>query len=57
MNEIIFEVREDDVDGGYTASALGTGVHTEAESLEELRQNIRAAVECHFDDSMPRIGY
>ena len=28
MKEIIFEVREDEVGGGYTASALGYGIHT-----------------------------
>jgi len=27
MSEIIFEVREDEVDGGYNASALGYGIH------------------------------
>ncbi len=31
MSEIIFDVREDHVDGGYTASALGVGVHTPGE--------------------------
>ena len=50
MSEIIFEVREDETDGGYTASALGVGIHTEAETVEELRQNVREAVECFFDD-------
>lgn len=30
VSEILFEVREDEVDGGYTASALGFGIHTEA---------------------------
>ena len=50
MSEIIFEVREDETDGGYTASALGFGIHTEAETVEELRQNVREAVECFFDD-------
>ena len=29
MTEIIFEVTEDEVDGGYSASALGYGIHTE----------------------------
>ena len=52
MREIIFEVREDEIDGGYTASALGYGIHTEAEKMEELRQNIREAVNCYFDDHM-----
>ena len=29
MTEIIFEVTEDEVDGGYSASALGHGIHTQ----------------------------
>lgn len=52
--EIIFEVREDDVDGGYSASALGYGIHTQAETLTELRSNVREAVECYFDETMKR---
>lgn len=52
MKEIIFEVREDEADGGYTASALGVGVHTQAESLEELRTNVKEAVDCYFDEKM-----
>ena len=51
MSEIIFEVRKDKADGGYTASAVGGGIHTEAESLKELRQNVREAVDCYSDDS------
>jgi predicted RNase H-like HicB family nuclease len=49
MKEIIFEVREDEADGGYTASALGYGIHTEADTAEELRRNVREATECFFD--------
>jgi predicted RNase H-like HicB family nuclease len=52
MTEIIFEVREDDVAGGYIASALGAGIHTEADTLEELRANVKEAVDCYFDESM-----
>ncbi len=52
--EIIFQVSEDEVDGGYTASALGYGIHTEGDSLEELRRNVKEAVECYFDDTMLR---
>ena len=57
MSEIIFEVQEDLAEGGYTASALGYGIHTQGESLEELRRNIREAVECHFDEpaQLPKI--
>jgi hypothetical protein len=35
MSEIIFEVIEDEMDGGYSASALGYGIHTDGENLEE----------------------
>ncbi len=51
MTEIIFEVREDVADGGYTASALGYGIHTQAETLEELRTMVKDAVRCYFDDA------
>jgi predicted RNase H-like HicB family nuclease len=51
MSEIIFEVREDEVDGGYTASALGYGIHTQGDTLEELRAMVKDAVRCYFDDS------
>ncbi len=50
--EIIFEVREDEVDGGYNASALGVGIHTEGDTLEELRTNVKEAVDCYFDETM-----
>jgi predicted RNase H-like HicB family nuclease len=56
VTEIIFEVLEDDVDGGWTARALGFGIHTEADSLDELRTNVREAVDCYFDDAnRPRL--
>ena len=54
MTEIIFEVTEDEVDGGYSASALGHGIHTQGDSVEEIRSNVKEAVDCYFDDTMPR---
>ena len=48
MTELIFEVKEDEVAGGYVASALGAGIHTQGETLEELRRNVKEAVACHF---------
>ena len=45
MSEIIFEVKDDEVDGGYIASALGYGIHTRAETLDELRSMVREAVD------------
>lgn len=50
VSEIIFEVREDEADGGYTASALGYGIHTQGDTLEELRAMVKEAVSCYFDD-------
>jgi predicted RNase H-like HicB family nuclease len=57
MTEIIFEVREDEVEGGFSASALGVGIHSEGDTVEELRANVREAVDCYFDETMdaPRI--
>ena len=52
--EIIFEVTEDEIDGGYSATALGFGIHTQADSLTEIRRNVREAVECYFDESMTK---
>ena len=52
MSEIIFEVREDEVDGGYNATALGYGIHTQGETLEELRAMVKDAVDCYFDETM-----
>jgi hypothetical protein len=49
VNEIIFLVDEAD-EGGYTARALNHSIFTEADSLDELRRNVREAVDCHFDD-------
>jgi hypothetical protein len=49
MDEIIFVVDEA-AEGGYLARALGNSIFTEAESVDELRANVRDAVACHFDD-------
>jgi predicted RNase H-like HicB family nuclease len=54
MNEIIFDVREDEADGGYVASALGYGIHTQGETIEELRGMVKDAVDCYFDETMQR---
>ncbi len=49
MNEIIFLI-EESLEGGYEARALETSIHTEAENLTELKDSIRDAVKCHFDE-------
>jgi hypothetical protein len=50
--EIIFTI-EESADGGYEARALGHPLFTEADTLDELKQMIRDAVRCHFDDRTP----
>jgi predicted RNase H-like HicB family nuclease len=47
-SEIIFEVTEAE-EGGFCATALGYGITTQAETLEELRTMVRDAVNCYFD--------
>jgi len=55
MNEIIFLI-EDALEGGYTAKAIGAGIFTEGDTLEEIKKNIKEAVECHFEyDKRPKI--
>ncbi|HEY6503513.1 MAG TPA: hypothetical protein VIZ28_06005 [Chitinophagaceae bacterium] len=55
MKEVFFVV-EEALEGGFTAKALGESIFTEAETMEELRVNVKEAVECHFDaDKMPRL--
>jgi hypothetical protein len=49
MNEIIFVIKEA-VEGGFTARALGESIFTEADTLDALRQQVRDAVNCHFDE-------
>ena len=50
--EIVFLV-EESLDGGYEAKALGHSVYTETESMDELREAVRDAVRCHFDEAEP----
>ena len=53
MSEIVFLV-EEDPDGGYTARALGEAIFTQADDMAALRENVRDAVRCHFDDESRR---
>ena len=53
MSELVFLV-EDDPDGGYTARALGEPIFTQAGDMAALRENVRDAVRCHFDDEATR---
>ena len=53
--EVIFLV-EESPEGGYTASALGFSIYTEADELEDLKVKVKEAVQCHFEeDKMPHV--
>ncbi len=41
MNEIIFLI-EEALEGGYTAKAIGEGIFTEADTIEEIKQYQRS---------------
>jgi hypothetical protein len=50
MNEIIFIV-EEAPEGGFIASAIGTSIVTEADTLDDLTGKVRDAVKCHFEEA------
>jgi hypothetical protein len=53
--EVIFLV-EEAPEGGFMARALEHSIYTEAEDLEDLREKVRDAVRCHFqEEARPRI--
>ncbi len=55
MSEIIFIV-ENAPEGGLTARALGVNIFTEADDADDLHEQVRDAVSCHFDaDEAPRV--
>jgi len=60
MDEIIFVVTEAP-EGGFTARALGEAIFTEADDLPSLRERVRDAVRCHFEEGeaprMVRLHY
>ena len=55
MSELIFEVTGAE-EGGYCARALGFSIFTEAETLEELRQNVREAADSYFERTAKATG-
>ena len=47
-SEILFEVKESP-EGGYEARSIGYSIFTETDSVEQLRDAVRDAVLCHFE--------
>lgn len=53
MSEITFLV-EVDSEGTYLARCLSESIFTQADTLEELREYVRDAVNCHFSEDSNR---
>lgn len=54
MNEIVFEVTQEE-DGGFVAECLTEAIVTQADTWDDLRQNVREAVAAfHFDVTLPQ---
>ena len=49
MTEILF-VAEEAIEGGYIARAVGSSIVTEADDIAGLRDALRDAVRCHFEE-------
>lgn len=54
MTEIIFVV-EESPEGGFEAKALGHSIFTDGDTMEEIKSNVREAVHCHFEESIPKM--
>jgi predicted RNase H-like HicB family nuclease len=47
VGELIFEVTQE-ADGGFVAEALGESIITQADTWDELRENVREAVQAFY---------
>ena len=55
MTELHFIVEEAQ-EGGYLARAVGVDIFTEADDLQQLHEQVRDAVRCHFEPTdMPGV--
>ena len=52
MKELVFEIVQE-ADGGFTAEALGESIFTQANTWEELKANVKEAVQAFYFDSAP----
>jgi predicted RNase H-like HicB family nuclease len=53
VDELIFQVTQD-ADGGYTAECLTESIFTQGDTWNELRDNVREAVDAfYFDRAKP----
>lgn len=54
--EIIFSTEESS-EGGFEASAPGYSIFTQADTYDELKEQVRDAVSYHFDDADENIRF
>jgi len=55
MKEIIFEITQE-ADGGFAAECLTESIFTQADTWEQLREQVKDAVEGYFfDQSKPEL--
>jgi predicted RNase H-like HicB family nuclease len=53
VSELVFEVTQE-ADGGFVAEAVGESIITQADTWDELRENVREAVRAfYFDRAAP----
>ncbi len=51
ISELVFEITEEP-EGGYSAECLTESIFTQGDTWEELRANVREAVEAYFFDGL-----
>ena len=49
MSELVFEITQE-ADGGFVAECLTESIFTQADSWDELRQNVKEAVTAYYFD-------
>jgi predicted RNase H-like HicB family nuclease len=54
MEELIFLVEESE-EGGYIAKGMSVSIFTEADTIEQLKEAVKDAIQCHFDDTRPKL--
>jgi len=50
MTELVFEVTQE-ADGGFVAECLSESIYTQADTWDELRDNVREAINAFFFDA------
>lgn len=50
LKEIIF-IAEEDPEGGYTAQSHGESIFTEGDTIEAIKERVKDALRCHFEEN------